>query len=144
MDSKITRSAFPESCTSWCSSLLFTVFFSSSVWKTLSQKWLCQTPCSLRAVGPSLFHYFFSLHVWSGPGLSCCPCCCSWPSSATVFHQNTKPQWSIQAQARSTAAPPSLPPCSDSSFSLPFSLPAYLKAPGRSHSSDLKKNYFYS
>lgn len=36
-----------------------------------------------------------------------CCCCCSWLSSATIFHQNTKPQWSIQAQARSTAAPPS-------------------------------------
>lgn len=71
---------------------------------------VCQgpTPWGL-FVPPSLTT--FSLCPCSGlvPGLSCCHCCCSWPSSATVFHQNTKPQWSIQAQARSSAAPPSHP-----------------------------------
>lgn len=82
-------------------------FLPLQFWETRSQKCLCVRvllPQGRSSLPPSLLFLSHGL-VWSGLGL----CCCSWPSSATVFHQNTKPQWSIQAQARSSAAPPSHP-----------------------------------
>lgn len=92
-----------------CTSLLFTVFLPLQFGRSFhrSSRLSVQLPWGPPSL-PPLLHLLSS---WSGlvRGLSCCHCCCSWPSSATIFHQNTKPQWSIQAQARSIAAPPSHP-----------------------------------
>lgn len=66
-------------------------------WDSLCSFFSRLTPLSLPPLPPALRCAQAFLH------------CCSWLSSATIFHQNTKPQWSIQAQARSAAAPPSHP-----------------------------------
>lgn len=93
----------------WCSSLLFTVFLPLHFGRSFqrSSRLSVPLPWGCSSLPPSL-HF---LSPWSDlvPGFSCCHCCCRWPSTATIFHQNTKPQWSIQAQARSITAPPSHP-----------------------------------
>lgn len=120
---------------SWSSSLLFTVFLPLQFGRSFHRHGCVSESCSLRAVRPSLLHYFFSLHglVWSRASLA-----------ATVAAVGPAlPQFSIKTPNLNGAfkprpAPvlplPPIPPCSDSAFFLPFSLPANLMALSRKRS----------